>query len=251
MQSPQEWGALSEELRNQSSQRLSESENTLQYSAGLCHETLHMVNLLTSDEVIKRRFLGRDILPRVAGMVLNMLRNLVGSKSLDIKVDNFDKYGFDPRKMLRDVCLTLLNFADSADFGREVVSNGYYENGLSLQKAVSTVKKYELLGDADRRKLEALLESVKSFQETFVSLSTLADECPEEFLDELLATIMRDPVKLPTSGKVVDRLTISHCLLNDPMDPFNRQPLSLNMLEPQEDLKIRIDQWLASKGYME
>ena len=41
---------------------------------------------------------------------------------------------------------------------------------------------------------------------------------------------MVDPVKLP-SGNVLDRSTIKRHLLNLRSDPFNRQPLSLDMLQ--------------------
>ncbi len=33
---------------------------------------------------------------------------------------------------------------------------------------------------------------------------------------------MKDPVKLPTSNKIMDRLVIVRHLLNDKNDPFNR-----------------------------
>jgi hypothetical protein len=40
-------------------------------------------------------------------------------------------------------------------------------------------------------------------------------DAPDEFLDPLLSTLMRDPVRLPTSGNIVDRSTIAQHLLND------------------------------------
>jgi hypothetical protein len=40
-------------------------------------------------------------------------------------------------------------------------------------------------------------------------------DAPDEFLDPLLMTLMRDPVRLPTSGNIVDRSTIAQHLLND------------------------------------
>ena len=46
-------------------------------------------------------------------------------------------------------------------------------------------------------------------------MDALTAEAPDEFLDPLLSTLMRDPVRLPTSGNVVDRSTISQHLLND------------------------------------
>lgn len=43
---------------------------------------------------------------------------------------------------------------------------------------------------------------------------------------------MVDPVLLPTSGNVMERLTIKKHLLNDPTDPFNRSPLKESDLVP-------------------
>jgi ubiquitin conjugation factor E4 B len=57
-------------------------------------------------------------------------------------------------------------------------------------------------------------------------------DVPDEFLDPLLATIMEDPVLLPTSNIIVDRSTIITQLLSTPIDPFNRKPLTLDMVVP-------------------
>lgn len=43
---------------------------------------------------------------------------------------------------------------------------------------------------------------------------------------------MHDPVILPTSGKIMDRAVITRHLLNSDTDPFNRQPLTTDMLRP-------------------
>lgn len=51
---------------------------------------------------------------------------------------------------------------------------------------------------------------------------------------------MKDPVLLPTSGTVMERLTIKKHLLNDKTDPFNRAPLSEDDLVPQPELKEKI-----------
>jgi hypothetical protein len=80
---------------------------------------------------------------------------------------------------------------------------------------------------------------------------------------------MRDPVRLPTSGVVVDRSTIARHLLSDQSDPFNRMPLNESMLEPSiffyfiyflfilcnfislvclgTELKQKIDNWIAER----
>ena len=50
--------------------------------------------------------------------------------------------------------------------------------------------------------------------------------------DPMMCELMEDPVLLPTSGKVMDRKHINRHLLSTPNDPFNRQPLTEEMLKP-------------------
>lgn len=64
-------------------------------------------------------------------------------------------------------------------------------------------------------------------------------DAPDEFRDPLMDTLMDDPVLLP-SGKIMDRAVILRHLLNSSTDPFNRQPLTEDMLTAVDDLKQRI-----------
>jgi len=54
---------------------------------------------------------------------------------------------------------------------------------------------------------------------------------------------MSDPVKLPNSNYVVDRVNIKRHLLNDERDPFTRQPLKLSELITDIALKEEIEKW--------
>jgi hypothetical protein len=58
--------------------------------------------------------------------------------------------------------------------------------------------------------------------------------------DPILSTLMEDPVKLPTSGMTMDRAVISRHLLSKPNDPFNRQPLTVEMLQPSNSNDISL-----------
>ena len=58
------------------------------------------------------------------------------------------------------------------------------------------------------------------------------EDAPEEFIDPMMCELMEDPVLLPTSGNVMDRKHITRHLLSTPNDPFNRQPLTEEMLKP-------------------
>jgi ubiquitin conjugation factor E4 B len=61
-------------------------------------------------------------------------------------------------------------------------------------------------------------------------------DAPDEFRDPLMDTIMNEPVRLP-SGVIMDRFVITRHLLNSQTDPFNRQPLTEEELEPGMRIK--------------
>eukprot|EP00041_Stephanoeca_diplocostata_P033895 m.1132008 g.1132008 ORF g.1132008 m.1132008 type:complete len:208 (+) comp24425_c0_seq15:2913-3536(+) len=72
-------------------------------------------------------------------------------------------------------------------------------------------------------------------------------EIPDEYLDPILATLMTDPVRLPASGQVIDRSTIRAHLLSNPRDPFNRAPLKIDEVVPDDKLRSEIERWVAEK----
>jgi ubiquitin conjugation factor E4 B len=75
----------------------------------------------------------------------------------------------------------------------------------------------------------------------------MGEDVPDEFLDPVTYTRMKDPVVLPTSNTVMDRAVILRHLLSDPQDPFNRQPLTADMLVPATELRQRIREWVREQ----
>jgi ubiquitin conjugation factor E4 B len=259
-----EWGRLSEEERKQITEKHEANENECKGAAGLCLETLNMLNYLTSDEVIRQPFLHDAILPRFTSTLLNVLQRIVGAKSLEIKVENMESYNFQPKVMLTEICLAMVHFTDCPPFWEAVAKDSFYDNGGPIRKAISTVSRLNLIAPGDITLLHQLYESVQKARTSFVDLDSLIDDAPFEFMDPLLDTLMRDPVRLPTSNTIVDRATIAQHLLNvdtgtphtpdhvrsfsDVLqsvlifilaDPFNRAPLNISMVEPVPELKQR------------
>lgn len=70
---------------------------------------------------------------------------------------------------------------------------------------------------------------------------------PDDFLDPILSILMKDPVILPSSKVTVERSTISRHLLSDQTDPFNREPLSMDQVIPNVELKTKIDEWIKER----
>ena len=70
--------------------------------------------------------------------------------------------------------------------------------------------------------------------------------CTDEFLDPVTAELMEDPVRLP-SGHHMDRATITRHLLSNETDPFSRQKLTVDMIEPADDVKQKILEYREAK----
>lgn len=72
-------------------------------------------------------------------------------------------------------------------------------------------------------------------------------EDPEEFVDPLLGTLMKDPVRLAPSGRVVDRSVAVQCVVRGGRDPFTSARLTMQMMEPQPELLQRIQEFRRRK----
>ena len=56
-----------------------------------------------------------------------------------------------------------------------------------------------------------------------------------------MATLMEDPVILPSSSVTIDRGTIKTHLLSDQTDPFNRAPLKIEDVVPSMSAQYGTD----------
>jgi ubiquitin conjugation factor E4 B len=239
-----EWNRLSEDERSQITSRLEDNERDVKSSLPLCNKTLQMFGYLNTDNDIRNLFLLPELCSRLVAMLLHVLTKLVGSKGLDLKVDNPEQYDFRPKEMLRDLCAIFALFAASSVFQEECAKSGC--DPTLLRSAVKTCRRLHLLEGESMEALSSLPDAVATSQKQVAQDEALLVNAPDEFLDEILSTFMKDPVKLP-SGHFVDRATITQHLLNDPMDPFSREPLTLEQVEPAVELQQRMQAWLREQ----
>ena len=146
--------------------------------------------------------------------------------------------------MLRDLCAIFALFAASEEFQVECAKNGCDPN--LLRKAINTCQRLNLLTGESMAAFETLPDLVEKASRAVAEHEALLADAPDEFLDEIMSTFMMDPVVLP-SGHFVDRATITQHLLNDPIDPFNREEMTIEDVKPATELKAKIDQWLEEK----
>jgi ubiquitin conjugation factor E4 B len=244
MKNATEWGALTEDDQAQKSSRLDEDEREVKYALPLCNKTLQMFGYLNTDVDIRSLFLLDELCARLVGMLLHVLTKLVGSKGLDLKVENPEQYEFRPKEMLRDLCAIFALFSSTVVFQEECAKSGC--DPSLLLSAVKTCKRYNLLTGESMTAFEALPALVERASTRVNADEDLYADAPDEFLDALMATFMKDPVVLP-SGNYVDRSTIKQHMLNNPIDPFNRVAMTLDDIKPATELKAKMDNWLAER----
>jgi len=244
MKNHEEWGRLSEEQQKQITDRLEENEREVKHALPLCNKTLKMFGYLNTDKDIRNLFLLDELCPRLVQMLLHVLTKLVGSRGLELKVDNPDELEFKPKIMLQDLCRIFSLFASAENFPFECAKSGC--DPALMQAALKTVRRIHLLSKKELEAFESLPALVEEALRNVASEEALLQDAPDEFKDEILDTLMEDPVLLP-SGHVVDRSTIAQHVLNDPTDPFNRNPLTLEDVQPATELKQRILAWIAEK----
>lgn len=74
-----------------------------------------------------------------------------------------------------------------------------------------------------------------------------SNETPEDLLCPISSCLMTDPVRLPSSGKTIDRSTYERIILDNRCDPFNRAPLEDAKVEDDVQMRVRVQQWMADR----
>jgi ubiquitin conjugation factor E4 B len=241
-----------EPLSAEEQKLLSQTERQCQSLLALGNESLTFLARLTS--AIPAAFLRSEILDRLTAMLNFNLVLLAGPRCSKLKVSNPGKYNFNPRALLASLIEIYLSLSGEESFIKSVAGD---ERSFSTQLFDSCV--------GIMRRTGMSVEMINSFtclSEKIIShlgkdshdasgsgiSGDLSDQenIPDEFLDPILFNVMVDPVRLPASQMVVDRSTIQAHLLNDPHDPFNRQVLTIEQVEPMPELKAQIEAFIKS-----
>ncbi|KAJ3082921.1 hypothetical protein HDU99_001175 [Rhizoclosmatium hyalinum] len=237
------WNSLAQTVREEKEKTLRDLERGAQSYIQLGTETVNMLRYLTSEERVVTPFMAPYIVERLAAMLDYNLTTLAGPKCADLKVKNPEKYRFNPKSLLTKLVDIYLNLAHRSEFVNAVAKDERSYRKDVFARAADILSRYGLKNSRDLDELHAFVKKVEDvIRNTQVEEEELGD-IPDEFLDPLMASLMEDPVILPTSNITVDRSTIITQLLSNPLDPFNRKPLTIDMVIPNVELKQQIEAW--------
>ncbi|KAI9891874.1 MAG: hypothetical protein M1814_002259 [Vezdaea aestivalis] len=211
----------------------------------LTNETVAMLKLFT--KALADAFTMPEIVQRLADMLDYNLDAMVGPKSINLKVENPQKYHFNPRALLGEIVDVYLNLRNKKNFIQAVARDGRSYKPANFEKATVILAKKGIMSSDELRPWKELGDKVKLAKAEDEQDEEDLGEIPDDLLDPLMYTIMEDPVILPSSRITVDRSTIRSHLLSDPSDPFNRVPLKIEEVKDDEDMVARIAAFKAEK----
>ena len=263
-----EGATLEASARADKESALSDAEHKAKSYMQLTNETVAMLKLFTS--ALADSFTKPEIVQRLADMLDYNLDALVGPKSAQLKVRNKEDYGFNPKTLLAEITDVYLNLGDKDNFVLAVARDGRSYKPENFEKATTIFRKWALKSAEEIQSWTELGERFRKAKETDAQLEEDLGEIPEEFLgmlhslslpiispythpltenhlDPILATLMEDPVILPSSNSIMDRSSIQALLLSDSRDPWNRAPLKIEDVVSATELRDKIYAWKSAR----
>lgn len=229
---------LSEEDSKAKSEELAQLERQATSYMQLANETISMMKIFTG--TLSDAFTMPEIVQRLADMLDYNLDTLVGPKSANLRVEDSSKYFFNPKSLLAEFIDIYLNLGKQKRFVEAVAKDGRSYKPSNFESATRILERWSLKSKEDLTAWANLIAKFKTAREIDEQAEEDLGEIPDEFLDPLMYTLMEDPVILPMSKQTIDRSTIRSHLLSDPTDPFNRQPMNIDDVVPNIEIREKI-----------
>ncbi|KIL63235.1 hypothetical protein M378DRAFT_79950 [Amanita muscaria Koide BX008] len=238
------WNAQPQEYRRERENTLRSLERHASGYITLGRSTVEMLKMFTAE--IKAPFMVPEIVDRLAAMLDYNLVALAGPKYQELKVREPEKLRFNPKALLADLLQVFANLGEQPEFIQGMARDGRSYSKDLFDRASEIALRARIKSEKEIEQLQILVAKVEEAKVVLEAEEDLG-EVPDEFLDPLMFSVMRDPIMLPSSRTILDRATIKSHLLSDPKDPFNRAPLILEDVIPCPELKARIDEFIVQR----
>lgn len=241
------WEQRPAQERQERTRQFHSQENIVRIDMKLAMEDVGMLEFTT--EQITAPFLLPEMVERVANMLNYFLLQLAGPQRRSLSLKDPEKYEFRPKDLLKKIVRIYIHLArgDKENiFPGAISGDGRSYNDQLFTAAADILRRiYE-----DARVIQEFVElgeKAKAAASDAMDAEAVLGDIPDEFLDPIQYTLMKDPVILPSSRITVDRPVIQRHLLSDSSDPFNRSHLTQEMLIPDVELKAKIEEFIRSQ----
>ncbi|KAK4417620.1 putative ubiquitin conjugation factor E4 [Sesamum alatum] len=242
-----EWERRPAQERQERTRLFHSQENIIRIDMKLANEDVSL--LAFTSEQITAPFLLPEMVERVASMLNYFLLQLVGPQRKSLSLKDPEKYEFRPKLLLKQIVNIYVNLARGDKdniFPMAITKDGRSYNEQLFGAAADVLRRIGEDGRIIQEFVDLGAKAKVAASEAMDAEAALGD-IPDEFLDPIQYTLMRDPVILPSSKVIVDRPVIQRHLLSDSTDPFNRSHLTADMLISDVELKARIEEFIKSQ----
>jgi ubiquitin conjugation factor E4 B len=243
------WNSRPAQEREERLRVFHQSENIVRFDMKLANEDVGM--LAFTSEQIPAPLLLPEMVERVASMLNYFLLQLAGPQRKSLTVKDPEKYEFKPKQLLKQIVTIYVHIArgdKEAIFPAAITKDGRSYNEQLFATAANILWKI----GADPQNIQEFTQlagKAKTAASEAMDAEAILGDIPDEFLDPIQYTLMEDPVILPSSRVTIDRPVIVRHLLSDSTDPFNRSYLTQDMLLPDTDLKLRIQEFIRCQQF--
>ncbi|XP_062215293.1 probable ubiquitin conjugation factor E4 isoform X2 [Phragmites australis] len=219
----------------------------VRFDMKLANEDVGM--LAFTSEQIPAPLLLPEMVERVSSMLNYFLLQLAGPQRKSLTVKDPEKYEFKPKQLLKQIATIYVHITrgdKEAIFPAAISKDGRSYNDQLFASAANIL--WKIGGDPQiiQEFMQLAVKAKVAVSEAMDAEAILGD-IPDEFLDPIQYTLMKDPVILPSSRVTIDRPVIIRHLLSDSTDPFNRSHLTRDMLIPNTELKAQIEEFVRSQ----
>ena len=238
---------MNEENKKFEESRFKEKDRIVRAEIKLFNVSLKFLVSLT--KILQVFFIKNGFVTNLSNFLNYSLNIFASPLGNELKLKNLSDYEFNPKFILGALLSVYSAFYAQIEFIESVVKDerSYkYENFERAKNLVENSGKI-IIETNDFNNYLKFFEKLKEEEKKIKEEEINYDDAPDDFIDSLTMLLMTDPVKLPKSNVIVDRKTIETHLLSDPTDPFNRAPLTKEMLIPCPELKAKIQEYINRK----
>jgi ubiquitin conjugation factor E4 B len=183
MRDQQAWAARDPTERKEREEHLRTIEGHATSYTALGKSTVTLLKEFTAEA--KAPWMSPELVDRLAAMLNYNLDALAGPKCQDLKVENMEKYRFNPKQLLSDILQVYLNLSDQPEFIKAVAGEGRSYRKELFERAAGIARKRSLKTEDEIEILRLFVVKVEETKTMIEHEDDLGD-VPDEFLGMLI-----------------------------------------------------------------
>lgn len=191
-------------------------------------------------------FVHEDVVGRVAESINFFICKLAGPELKKLGLADSAKYGFHPKTLFSSILKIFLSMSRSDEFLEAVANDEGYKQQVFRNAAVIARRRNIFSQESDCVRFEHVVERLEQIAARVAEEVKALGEPPTEFVDELFCIVMKKPMILP-DGHRIERSCVLRAIAEKKQNPYNRAPLTRDMLKEDVELRARIEEWRKAK----